>query len=383
MSAMERLAINLLRDRMPLDGPMIDRFLERHGCPIVEGERATFLYRGDVDEVWVRHRVVGLPDPLPLRRIGESDLWAVTTVLPEGSRVEYQIEIRKGEHYERFNDPLNPRLAHSPMGSSSVCAAIGYRVPEWVAVDPEARPGTLVEEQFRSKALRRDQPVQIYLPARFNRAQRYPLLVVHDGTDYLQFAAMKTVLDNLIHRLDIDPLVAVFVPPRDRLKEYPNHAPHARFIARELVPMLTERLPLVDAPEARCLMGSSFGGVASLSTAVRYPGFFGSLMLQSASLVFTDIGFEHGGGPAFDPVVKFVNRFREKPTAVVDRIFMSCGVYEPLISPNRSMVPVFRQTGMTVRYVESRDGHNWENWRDRLGDGLSWLFPGPQKFVYE
>jgi enterochelin esterase family protein len=38
---------------------------------------------------------------------------------------------------------------------------------------------------------------------------------------------------------------------------------------------------------------------------------------------------------------------------------------------------------MRVRYVESRDGHNWENWRDRLGDGLSWLFPGPQKFVYE
>ena len=72
-----------------------------------------------------------------------------------------------------------------------------------------------------------------------------------------------------------------------------------------------------------------------------------------------------------------------RPTAVVDRIYMSCGVYEPLISPNRSMVPVFRQTGMTVRYAESRDGHNWENWRDRLGDGLSWLFPGPQKFVYE
>jgi enterochelin esterase family protein len=47
------------------------------------------------------------------------------------------------------------------------------------------------------------------------------------------------------------------------------------------------------------------------------------------------------------------------------------------------MVPVFRHTGMKVRYTEARDGHNWENWRDRLGDGLSWLHPGPQKFVYE
>ena len=34
-------------------------------------------------------------------------------------------------------------------------------------------------------------------------------------------------------------------------------------------------------------------------------------------------------------------------------------------------------------HVESRDGHSWENWRDRLRDGLSWIFPGPQKLVYE
>ena len=47
------------------------------------------------------------------------------------------------------------------------------------------------------------------------------------------------------------------------------------------------------------------------------------------------------------------------------------------------MVPVFESTGAEVRYVESRDGHSWENWRDRLRDGLSWIFPGPQKLVYE
>jgi len=378
-----QMAINRLRDRLPVDGAAIDRFVARHGSPIVEGERATFLFRGEADGVSVRHRVVGLPDPLEMRRVEGTDLWAASMVLPEGSRVEYQLETRRGEHYERFNDPLNPRLAHSPMGSSSVCAAVGYAVPDWVHHDPEARPGELREEVVRSKALRREQPVHLYLPARFHPALRYPLLVVHDGTDYLNFAAMKTVLDNLIHRLDVAPVVVAFVPPRDRLKEYPNHAPHARFIARELVPMLTERLPLLDAPEGRCLMGSSFGGIASLSTAVRYPGMFGSLLLQSASLVFTDIGFEHGGGPYFDPVVKFVNRYRARPTRPVERIFMSCGTYEPLITPNRSMVPVFRAAGMTVNYTEARDGHNWENWRDRLREGLSWVFPGPQKYVYE
>lgn len=378
-----RLAINRLRDRSPLDAAAIDRFLGRHGSPIVEGERGTFLFRGEADEVRVRHRVVGLLDPLPMKRIPDTDLWAVTTVLPNGSRVEYQLETRRGDHYERFNDPLNPRVAHSPMGSSSVCAASGYEVPDWVHHDPEARPGELVEDSIASKALRREQPIRLYLPARYSSALRYPLLVVHDGTDYLDYAAMKTVLDNLIHRLDVAPLVAAFVPPRDRLREYPNHAPHARFIARELVPRLTDRLSLLDDPRGRCLMGSSFGGIASLSTAVRYPGLFGSLFLQSASLVFTDIGTDHGGGPAFDPVVKFVNRYRAKPTAPVERVFMSCGTYEPLITPNRSMATVFRDAGMDVRYVEARDGHNWEDWRDRQRDGLSWLFPGPQKFVYE
>ena len=55
---------------------------------------------------------------------------------------------------------------------------------------------------------------------------------------------------------------------------------------------------------------------------------------------------------------------------------MTCGMYEPLITPNRSMVTMFREAGMEVRYVEARDGHNWENWRDRLRDGLTWLLPG-------
>ena len=136
-------------------------------------------------------------------------------------------------------------------------------------------------------------------------------------------------------------------------------------------------------PAGRCLLGSSFGGVASLSAAYRSPETYGSLVLLSASLVFTDIGSDHGGGPVFDPVVRFVNRYRAKPRAVADRIFMSCGVYEELIVPNRSMVHVFEGAGMQVRYVEARDGHSWENWRDRLRDALSWVYPGPQKLYYE
>jgi enterochelin esterase-like enzyme len=378
-----KLAINRLRERRPLDAAAVDRFLARNEVPVVEGARCTFLFRGEADQVLLVHHIFGLPGPMPLRRLRGTDLWFLVLELPEGSRVEYQLEVVRSGHRERFNDPLNPRLAHSPVGSSSVCYAHGHVVPDWTQPDPEARPGSLVDMMVPSRALRRDCPVTLYLPARFRRTTSYPLLIVHDGGDYLGYAAAKTVLDNLIHRLDVAELVAAFVYPGDRLAEYANSAAHARFLTAELLPRLEAELPLSGTPAARCLMGASFGAVASLATAFRHPDVYGSLLLQSGSFVFTDIGTDHGGGPPFEPVVRFMNRYRAAPRRVADRMFVSCGVYEPLIVRNRSMVPVFEAAEMTVRYVETRDGHSWENWRDQLRDGLSWIFPGPQKFFYE
>jgi enterochelin esterase family protein len=378
-----KLAITRLRQRRPLDGATIDRFLSRYTSPIVEGPKCTFLFRGEADGVYLIHRVVGLPGRLPLRRIPGSDLWYLVLELPDTSRVEYQIEVDRAGHIERGNDPLNPHHSHSPVGSSSVCFARGYVTPTWTEFDPDARPGALVDVTIPSRALRRDTRVRVYLPARFRRTTRYPLLIVHDGSDFLQFAAFKTVLDNVIHRLDVAETVVAFIDPGDRLVEYANSAPHARWVTHELIPALEQQFPLLGTPAARCLMGASFGAVASLSTAYRNPGLIGSLVLMSGSFVFTDIGTDHQGGAVFDSVVSFVNAYRARPRYVADRILQTCGVYEPLIVPNRSMVPVFESAGMTVRYLEARDGHSWENWRDRLLEALSWIYPGPQKFVYE
>ncbi|MEJ3657506.1 alpha/beta hydrolase-fold protein [Actinomycetes bacterium KLBMP 9759] len=386
MSAARKLAINRLRAG-DLDNGAVDRFLERHEVPIVEGAKCTFLYRSGVDsgvdEVHLVQRIVGLPERIPLRRLRGADLWYLVLELPAGSRINYQLEIRRGDHSERINDPLNRHVSYSPVGSSSVCFAQGYTTPEWTMPDPEARPGELVDTVVPSRALRRDARVTMYLPARFRRTRAYPLLVVHDGGDFLQYAAAKAVLDNLIHRLDVAEVVVAFLHPHDRLVEYANSAAHARFVTSELLAALEAEFPLAANRSGRCLLGSSFGAVASLATAFRSPETYGALALMSGSFVFTDIPTDHGGGPVFDPVVKFVNRYRERPRRVADRLHVSCGVYEPLITANRSMVPTFESAGMTVRYVETRDGHNWENWRDTLRDTLSWIYPGPQKLIYE
>ena len=377
-----RLAINQFQASAP-DAEAVDGFVQAHDVPIVEDTHCTFLWRGEADEAWICQRVVGLPDRIPMRRVENTDLWYLVLELPEGSRVEYQIEIRRGEDYERFNDPLNDKLSHSPMGSSSVCFGAGYETPDWALPDPEARAGELRDLLVPSRALGRDARVTVYVPARFRPTATYPLLVVHDGGDFLQYASMQTVLDNLIHRLDVADVVVAFTYPEDRLEEYADSDAHSAFLTDELLPALETSLPLVGQRAGRCLLGSSFGGVASLAAAYRSPETYGALVLMSGSFVFTDIGSDHGGGPVFDPVVDFVNRYRAAPVRVADRLFMTCGVYEPLIVPNRSMVHVFEGTGMQVRYTEARDGHSWENWRDRMRDALAWIFPGPQKLYYE
>ncbi len=355
--------------------------IESRSFPLVGDGWALYVFRGQADEVKLNHWVSGLPSSQPFNRVPGTDLWMVVSDLQRRARVEYKFEVRRGGHHELIRDPLNDAEAHDPFGSNSVVRGPDSRRPEWADEHPTTRRGTLVDHQVHSAVFGHHRPYSVYLPARFRPQRRYPLLVVHDGLDYLNYASLTTVLDNLIHRLEIPPLIAVLTQSPDRLNEYGANPDHGRFVVDELVPDLEQRYQLADS-SSRVLMGASFGGVASLHTAWSHPGAFGKLMLQSGSFAFTDVG-NHDLGPVFDPVVEFMNRFREEPGRPADRIFLSAGIYESLIYFNRSLLPVLQETGAQVRMVEAADGHNWENWRDHLREGLTWLLPGPQWLIYE
>ncbi len=376
------LAIHELERQKKLTPKVIDEFLAAHSFPLVEGPSVTFVFRGKADAVLLQHFIYGLPTSRPFKRVNGSQLWYLVLEIPPNSRVEYKINVVSGKDHHWIRDPLNHELARDPFGANSVVHTAGHERPAWTFHDPIARAGSLEDHEIKSQALGRKQHYKVYLPARFRKTRRYPLLVMHDGEDYLHYSMLQTVLDNLVHQLEIPPMIVALTHSPRRLVEYADDAAHARFVVEELLPRLEADFPLDPKASARGLAGASFGAVASLSTAWRYPQVFGRLLLQSGSFAFTDIG-NHKRGPAFDPVVRFVNSFRDNPGKPTDRVFVSCGTYESLIYENRSLVPLLQASGMEVRYVEARDGHNWENWRDRLREGLSWLFPGPLWMVYE
>ena len=73
---------------------------------------------------------------------------------------------------------------------------------------------------------------------------------------------------------------------------------------------------------------------------------------------------------------------RAAPGRPADRVYQACGIYESLIYYNRSLYPLLQDTGMTVRFTEVRDGHNWENWRDRLREAVIGPDPQESSFVW-
>ena len=121
------------------DAAAVDRFLARHEVPIVEGDRCTFLYRGEADAVLLVHRIFGLPDHLPLRRVRGTDLWYVVLELPEGSRVEYQLEVRPGRAARADQRPAEPpasRTARSAVPRSATRTATRYRTGRFLTRRP-------------------------------------------------------------------------------------------------------------------------------------------------------------------------------------------------------------------------------------------------------
>ena len=160
-------------------------------------------------------------------------------------------------------DPLNPSRAGDPFGENSVCRTWGYERPEWSR--PQGAPAGHIEPlPIESDVFGETREERVYLPAGYDAGRQYPLVVIHDGTDYVTYADLATSLDNLIAAGDLPPLIAVLVQTRDRMAEYAGGRRHARYLVQEVLPTVATRFGVSRDPAERVLLGASLGAVASL-----------------------------------------------------------------------------------------------------------------------
>lgn len=350
----------------------IGDFLVAHNFPLVEPGAATFVYHGHPERVELMRWVHAGTDRLPFERLPDTDLWLLRLDVADGGRFEYKLAVTEGGEEHWILDPLNRARAGDPFGENSVCRTWGYRRPDWSK--PRGAPAGRIETlAVESRHFGETRSERVYLPAGYDADRPYPLVIIHDGDDFVAYADLAVVLDNLIDRGDIPPIVAALVQTRDRMAEYARARRHARYLVGELLPALEARYALSERPADRVLLGASLGAVASLATAWRYPGRFGGLVLKSGSFILDESKLEPRPHPVFHRIARLVKAFRRAPGLPAARAFVSSGELEGLDSENRALASFLRDRGVDVLFKSAWDGHHWHNWRDQLRDGLRWV----------
>ena len=368
----------LLADGHPTPAA-VDDFLASHEFPLVEPGAATFAWRGAADHVDILRWIHAGGDRARFERVTGTDLWLLRLPVTDGGRFEYKLAIGRHGGEEWILDPLNPARARDPFGENSECRTYGYTRPMWS--EPRGAPtGRIEAVEIESAAFGERRQERVYLPAGYTTGRSYPLVIIHDGEDFVTYADLSVSLDNLIDAGDIPPVVVALIQTRDRMGEYSRGRRHARYLVRELLPVLQGRYQISDESEDRVVMGASLGAVASLSTAFRYPGVFGGLVLQSGSFILDERKLEQRPHPVFHRIARLVRTLRRAPRVPGARAFVSTGELEGLAEENHALADFLRERGINVLFKSAWDGHHWHNWRDQLRDGLMWvLHPGQER----
>ncbi len=341
----------------------VERVKTASASPLVEGERVTFVYRGDAKRVEVVGDFTGwAPRGHLLRELPIPNVKYYTLTFPKTARVEYKF-IADGEW---ILDPLNPNRNDNGVGGENSF----FRMPDYrgstLADNPP--PGPLMmfaEHEVPSRLLGGSRKIKVYLPQGYmNSRERYPVLYLQDGTDYYNRTRADLIAGNLIAQKKVPPFIIVFIDPKERMKEYWANDQFADFMARELVPFVDSHFRTVADRNQRALLGASLGGVISVWTALRHPDVFARVGGQSSAFQIDE-----------ERVVAALGKLDEESRRKFPlRFYFDVGRMESVLNVSRRVRVILAAKGYPVTYRESEAGHNYTTWRDQLAEALTALW---------
>ncbi len=382
----------------PADRPaLVEAFWEKlDRTPLIEGDTAAvFLWRGEAEAVGVLGDMGEWAETLPLRRIDGTDLWYRRFRFEPDARLEYGFmvdEDHEGFGAELFSvpDPGNPYRVRSGFGPFSELVMPGYDYPAVFDAVRDGTPGSfdgLALHTLPPGVLPYPHEVLVYTPPGYaaDSATHYPTVVFMDGRDYLEFAHVPAVLNGLIGRGDVEPVVAVFVDPPNRhaplspnrMTEYGFGDDFVAFLADELVPFVDAHYRTRPDPAERLIVGDSYGGLIATYVPFQRADVFG--------LGYSQSGYHSLQG---DRMIHLIER--ETPPPI--RLYVDVGTYEgtvgagmldsnetDFLAANRRLRDALEARGYDFVYAEYPEGHTWGNWRGHLPDGLRHFFPAEER----
>lgn len=344
-----------------------------------------------------------------LTHLAATDLWYRTYRVRSDARFNYSFSLNDPLTFprddkswsERANalkfDPLNHHLTVSPKDedipsdteeTSSVVELPGAPPQPWVVRNPAIPAGHVELCHLRSAILANERRVWVYTPPGYDpKGKPYGLLILFDGWLYVRVIPTPTILDNLIGKKMIPPLVGVFVDNflrnkdwRIRGHELVNNPAFADFVAKELIPWIRQNYHVTTDPRSRILGGLSAGGSAAAFVALRYPELFGNVLSQSGAFDHASSADEYFLGPEDREDEWLARQFVASPKLPL-RFYLEAGLFEQfgnfegptLLTSNRHMRDVLQAKGYSVHYSEFAGDHSELYWRGTLADGLLFL----------
>jgi enterochelin esterase family protein len=348
-----------------------NKFLETFSNPRMNNDSVILMYYGKAESVqwagdfngWSQHE----PKALGIRVEG-SDIWFTSIHLPPDARVDYKI-IVDGNW---ILDPDNELKQMAGVGGGSYNSEL--RMPAYVVdtignLRTDIRKGSLSNAySLQSHSMDYELNYQVYVPHNYENLDNLPSLYVTDGHEYSrpELGNMITILDNLIEDKRIQPLLVVFVDPRNpdnlnenrRMSEYVLNVAFVEFFTDELIPEIDSKFKTSAFAADRGILGTSLGGLNS------------SYFHAAANNYFKRIGIN---SPAFFYKEEIFDIY-DTLQAIPSRIIMTTGTMYDTQPAALRMKGIMEGKGYPLLYIEVNQGHSWGNWEELLDDALVYLY---------
>jgi enterochelin esterase family protein len=325
--------------------------------PLIENDTDVFfIYKGKTLNPKIAGDFTGWTPSLSFTSIPGTDLFYYSTHFPSNSRVEYKFVINGNW----ILDPKNPKTFKGGMGANSELRMPGYLVPPETSYYSDIPHGTTVDTSFFSNKLNDSRNVKIYLPSGYTVKKLYPVILFHDGLEFISLADILNILDYLIAHHEIEPVIGVFVPPVDRESEYAGNKMDnfTSFIVNELMPVIDQRFSTNKDPRKRATFGISDGGNIALYIGMKHPEIFGKIAAMSSDVkTVISSGFQNSSKMNLE-------------------FYMDIGTYDiPMLIPMvNNFIQILQNKNYLFQYKHWNEGHSWGNWKTHVSLPLRQFF---------
>lgn len=296
--------------------------------------------------------------------------WTLSVPTPDVLRLEYRLLITDSEGQSHVMlDPTNPLRVSTAFGNRSVVELPGYDQPDWLT-----SPTVAAHTKQRTVATAvGDVPVTLWTPAPLDASTPAPLLVVHDGPEYVALAGLGHWAAAMVATQRLPTFRMALVQPVHRNEWYAAHPAWPSAVAT-IVDAVTRDWAVCD-PLA--LMGASLGGLAALQSALAAPTIachqVAGVFAQSGSFFQPTLDPQEADYPHFDRITSWTARVGGGHDTKPLRITLTCGRHEENHANNVAMRDLLRARGHHIELQTVNDLHNFTAWRDALDPGLTSL----------